>query len=451
MSGNYTRWYRDGTITIENGSTTVTGKNTNWNTAGLKPGDILSTTNANQLEIDTIIDDTHLTLKEAFPYDTIRNHNYYIIRNFNASFGAQAAAQATALCADVKRYIDGKQETLRGKTAYEVALDEGFVGSQSDWVASLNGDTAYIIAKKNGFKGTEQEWLESLKADNEWSTLNARTQILTKGSIKNALYNPVSLGNTFTDVQKAAIANGTFENLYLGSYWSININAQDVYEAWNDTEEVKLSTLSSYTGNVQLFIIDFNYYKTITYVKYQWGIFGDKQNYDLNAHNASCCSKPHLLMLMTGDNPVLNMRLTFDTTGPYYNLLHRKFWNNYVIPKLKTVLGADHIAPFPCQMGNAVNSNGIHTGFKAEYTYMELPSEMMLFGSYVSGYDKWSFDERRASIFNFASPVDLLYNHWRAISRTKAGNNTYYGYTKSTTTYTGINLYEGTYPIFTIV
>ena len=61
-----------------------------------------------------------------------------------------------------------------GKSAYQIALDEGFVGTESEWLLSLKGDTgsqgaggfsAYQIALNNGFSGTEQQWLDSLKGE----------------------------------------------------------------------------------------------------------------------------------------------------------------------------------------------------------------------------------------------------------------------------------------------
>ena len=66
-----------------------------------------------------------------------------------------------------------------GRSAYEVALDEGFVGSEAAWLASLQGPpgadgadgadgapgaSAYAVAVANGFSGTEAEWLASLAA-----------------------------------------------------------------------------------------------------------------------------------------------------------------------------------------------------------------------------------------------------------------------------------------------
>jgi len=47
-----------------------------------------------------------------------------------------------------------------GIDAYQIALNQGFVGTREEWLRSLS---AYGIALSNGFVGSEQEWLESLK------------------------------------------------------------------------------------------------------------------------------------------------------------------------------------------------------------------------------------------------------------------------------------------------
>lgn len=61
-----------------------------------------------------------------------------------------------------------------GSTAYQVALNNGYVGSATDWLASLKGvkgdtgatgATNYDIAVAGGFVGTQGEWLLSLKGD----------------------------------------------------------------------------------------------------------------------------------------------------------------------------------------------------------------------------------------------------------------------------------------------
>lgn len=80
-----------------------------------------------------------------------------------------------------------------GASAYQVAVNNGFSGTESEWLASLKGDkgdqgergergetgatgepgapgsdgrdgsSAYQVAVENGFEGTEEEWLESLQ------------------------------------------------------------------------------------------------------------------------------------------------------------------------------------------------------------------------------------------------------------------------------------------------
>jgi len=58
-----------------------------------------------------------------------------------------------------------------GKSAYELAVENGFEGTEQEWLASLKGSdgvigsdgkSAYEIAVDNGFSGTEAQWLDSL-------------------------------------------------------------------------------------------------------------------------------------------------------------------------------------------------------------------------------------------------------------------------------------------------
>ena len=58
---------------------------------------------------------------------------------------------------------------VEGKSAYEVAVAEGYSGTKAEWLASLKGDkgdigkSAYEVAVEEGFEGTKAEWLASLK------------------------------------------------------------------------------------------------------------------------------------------------------------------------------------------------------------------------------------------------------------------------------------------------
>lgn len=67
---------------------------------------------------------------------------------------------------------------IEGKSAYEIAVEEGFVGTVDDWLESLEstvpgpagsagpeGPDAYEVAVAEGFVGTRAAWLLSLKGD----------------------------------------------------------------------------------------------------------------------------------------------------------------------------------------------------------------------------------------------------------------------------------------------
>lgn len=56
----------------------------------------------------------------------------------------------------------------RGYSAYEIAVQNGFVGTENEWLESLKGEqgeqgvegkSSYQVAVDNGYEGTEEEWL----------------------------------------------------------------------------------------------------------------------------------------------------------------------------------------------------------------------------------------------------------------------------------------------------
>jgi len=53
----------------------------------------------------------------------------------------------------------------QGKSAYEVAVENGFTGSEPEWVLSLQGKSAYDVAVELGYTGTEAEWVLSLQGE----------------------------------------------------------------------------------------------------------------------------------------------------------------------------------------------------------------------------------------------------------------------------------------------
>ncbi len=105
---------------------------------------------------------------------------------------AQLLQKLDEKAASLQNGADGKDGT-DGKSAFEIAVENGFVGTKSEWLESLkgidglpgkdgrdgtdgkngidgvngqngtDGKSAYLIAVEHGFTGTEAEWLESLK------------------------------------------------------------------------------------------------------------------------------------------------------------------------------------------------------------------------------------------------------------------------------------------------
>lgn len=56
----------------------------------------------------------------------------------------------------------------KGDSAYTQAVANGYTGIEADWIKSLKGDkgdSAYTQAVANGFSGTEADWIKSLKGD----------------------------------------------------------------------------------------------------------------------------------------------------------------------------------------------------------------------------------------------------------------------------------------------
>ena len=67
--------------------------------------------------------------------------------------------------------IDGDQGVpgINGRSAYELAVESGFEGNLEDWLASLHGASAYTLAVNNGFNGTLTQWIASLKGERGFS------------------------------------------------------------------------------------------------------------------------------------------------------------------------------------------------------------------------------------------------------------------------------------------
>lgn len=78
----------------------------------------------------------------------------------------------------VKQSIENIEGISKGKSAYEIALDNGFQGTEQEWLKSLQGETPYIGENGNWFVGSLDMGVaaipkvEDLNLDNYYSKEN---------------------------------------------------------------------------------------------------------------------------------------------------------------------------------------------------------------------------------------------------------------------------------------
>jgi len=136
-------WYRDGTVTVTNGSKDVLGSGTIWSVQA-KTGDLFALLSDGGVvkfyEIDTVTDNTHLTLKDEFAEATAAAAEYAIIRNFNTTMTSETNAMLVSFLREWKLAL---QQNLRG--------DKGDPGDDGNTIYSNNGTPAAGL-------GTDYDW-----------------------------------------------------------------------------------------------------------------------------------------------------------------------------------------------------------------------------------------------------------------------------------------------------
>jgi hypothetical protein len=135
-------WYKTGTINLTNNSDIVTGNGTQF-TNSIKRGDALQIGNT-LYELDGVVNSTQLKL--AKPYSgTTSNNTAYAIVPTQASV-QDLSNQITDLADIVGDIIEngggtgGGGSGEDGKSAYEIAVENGFVGTEAQWLVSLQGE-----------------------------------------------------------------------------------------------------------------------------------------------------------------------------------------------------------------------------------------------------------------------------------------------------------------------
>ena len=329
-----TLWVRSGTVSVTNNSTKVTGVGTNWTTKGINPG---ATFRIDGLpyacEVKRVVSDTEIVLVKPYYGTSASAQSYSIDRNFQSTLPAKIAAEVTDLVGIYEQVRDGVYLTIEGKSAYQVAV-------------------------ANGYSGTVTQWLESLKGAGDYTALLSEITPYRQhnAGAHNAHYYEKNLGGGLTEAQSAAIRAGTFTDMYPGGYWSITFPAYQ----WEDAEGTKHDEAS---GSAVFRIGGCDYY--------------------LRAGDADC-NTHHLVIVPDSNLFSAPMNSTDTTKGGYLN---SEMVTNYLKRAealVKAAFGADHILEHREYLQNAV-TNGRPSGGTWVTRTVDLMTEQMVYGGKIFG------------------------------------------------------------------
>ena len=344
MSTNYTRWYRVGLVSTTQNSKTIIGTDTYWANASLKPGDLISVANSSWYEIDTVTDNTHITLKTPYLGLTLSGQNYAIIRNFTASMQADIAANTADLLHDFRNYIDEDMQSIHGKNAFEMARDQGLTQAKE---LKAGGELAELKTLVSPLLANNVQAHNSFARGTSWG----------------------NLGNSLTAEQSSAIAAGTFKDIYPGDSWHFS---QVAYSYEDENGVTQSATFSGY-----FMVAECDYY-------YYMG-----QNSRFNQH--------HVLVIPT-DVLFLSAQMNASNTreGGYVASLMHTVHRKRAEAIFKACFGEQHVLTFEDKFSSGeTNANGNVTSAVWASCQAQLLNERMIFGNTIESADHYANSSSR--------------------------------------------------------
>lgn len=174
-------WYRTGTITVTNGSTTVTGSGTAW-IANAGVGEALYAPDGRLYEIASISSDTTMTLASAYLGSNQSGQAYVIVpsQSYIRDLAAQAADLVNNYSTIYNTVGQGKfpDGTLAAPSIrFSDDLDTGFYRSASNEVTFVAGGVAQFKYNSNG--------LTLLNGSQSFTTIDATTLEVTNIKAKD--------------------------------------------------------------------------------------------------------------------------------------------------------------------------------------------------------------------------------------------------------------------------
>lgn len=263
-----------------------------------------------------------------------------------AQAAAEQAASSASAAADSATAAAGSADTAT--TAADQAQTAATAAGQSETNAASSAsdaEDAKTAAETAASSASDDATAaENAKTAAETAATNAENAaapvlaILSSGAgAHNSIYRGKNLGASVTAEQYAAIAAGTFDDLYIGDYWTI--------------------------GGVTYRIAAFDYYLQT----------GDTP-----------CTDHHAVIVPDGGMYDAAMNDSNTTDGGYYGSKLRTSGLDIAKATISSAFGADHILSHRQLLSNAV-SGGEISGWSWYNSQVELLNEKMVYGSYAWG------------------------------------------------------------------
>lgn len=226
-------WYRQGTVTVTNGSASITGVNTDWLTAliAVAIGDIFTVDSKTWYEIVNVSADTGITLDRNFEGATVAGVNYAIIRNTSGTVLTRIAGQVAVQFNQKQLFLDELRTWLNSTNATEMVTDSHGVSTAittpTQMASEHSARVAQVDTLVNGISAmTKAEFFalaeqrKSQSAGSGFINWGKHSSSDTEPSINEGM-NQVLLSNT---LRAGRPLNQSPSGLSLTSFPVVNVN-----------------------------------------------------------------------------------------------------------------------------------------------------------------------------------------------------------------------------------
>ena len=351
-------WNHEGSVTVTQGSTAVNGTNTNWVNSGVRKGDLFSVDRSIFYEIASVNSATSITLVQSYTGATLSGTGYSIIQRFMNVINSEMVARVTSMVNKYETYIDTELKQIVGPAAKYSDLNKGAWQSGKSYV-SLD----FVTYNNVGYICTNPHTANATNAPTGtaplWVTVGTAMQTdifaYNGAGLHNSIFRGKNLGSSFTEAQSSVIKAGTFNDIWVGDYWS----ASNVAYSYVDAEGVTQN--ATYSGTLRVAACDY---------------FLRAGDTDFNTH--------HIVVVPDTNMFSHYMNPTNITTGAYVGSDMYTSTDGLARAKaiLKAFFGASHVIKHREYLQNAV-TDGYPSGGGWFDSDVEIMSEPMVYGGFI--------------------------------------------------------------------